>query len=97
MAKVRLTELRLDHQPKENICEPRVEHFRELLRRGEILPPVTVRFDRINYFLQDGFHRVEAALREGIKELEATIVPGGLEDIKKESREYNEAVWQSLR
>ena len=55
-----------------------------------------VRFDGTEYFLQDGFHRVEAARREGMEELEAEIKPGTLAEMESEFREYVRALWERL-
>src|ERR1700733_1929361 len=65
-----------------------VAQYAEALRRGDILPPVTVvRDDRDNYYLVDGYHRL-AATRElnGGDTIKAEIVPGTFDD----------ALWYSL-
>lgn len=46
----------------------------------------TVRFDGQNHFLQDGFHRLEAALRLGIKLIDAEISSGTLQEMQAEWR-----------
>lgn len=63
-AKVRTSALRLDFQSRENLDEESVHRYAQTLRNGESLPAIYVRFDGTSYFLQDGFHRVEAARRE---------------------------------
>jgi hypothetical protein len=84
LVKIRTSELRLDFQPPEVLSEATVIGYIEMLRDGQALPPVCVRFDGLNYFLQDGFHRVEAAKREGIQEVEAEITPGTLAQMESE-------------
>jgi len=97
IAKMRLSELRLDFQPPENLLEDEVSRYVEKLRSGQSFPPVYVRFDGVNYFLQDGFHRVEAAKREGVEELAAEIAPGTLADIEAEFQDSLKAIRAGLR
>src|ERR1019366_2767567 len=56
----------------------------ERLRCGEKLPPVTVCFDGSDYWLRDGFHRVEAARQVGLGNIEAEIIPGTLDEMEQE-------------
>jgi hypothetical protein len=46
-----------------------------MLYRAKI-DPVLVYYDGANYFLKDGFQRVEAALRLGRKTILAEVLPG---------------------
>lgn len=57
---IRISAIRLDFQPSENLLEDKVVEFVDRLRRRELAPPVTVRFDGTNHFLEDGFHSLEA-------------------------------------
>jgi uncharacterized ParB-like nuclease family protein len=57
--------LRLDFQPPENLIDFVVDEYAEKMARKEPIEPVTVRYDGEDYFLQDGFHRVAAALKHG--------------------------------
>lgn len=47
---------------------------------GAVFPPVTVYFDGIDYFLGDGFHRVEAARKIERKEILAEVRKGTARD-----------------
>lgn len=96
MVKIQLNILRLDFQPSENLIEETVWQYTEKLRKGDALPPLYVRFDGSNYFLQDGFHRVEAARRVGITELDAEVSPGTLAEMESEFRDALKAIKQQL-
>lgn len=80
--------LRLDFQPPENRSEEKVIEYLVVLQGGGVLPSVRVRFDGTSYFLEDGFHRVEAAQRFGLDEVDADVLPGTLEEMEAEWREY---------
>ena len=56
-----------------------------------------VRFDGVSYFLQDGYHRVQAALRCGMAGLDAEILPGTLQDMEAEFRQALDALKSELR
>ena len=70
--------IRLDFQRPENLLEETVTEYVYRLRRRESLLPIRVRFDGTNYFLEDGFHRLEAARRIGRKQIKARILLGTL-------------------
>ena len=82
--KIKLTSLRLDFQPHENLIEENVIEYQVRFRNGEPFPPVYVRFSGTDYFLQDGFHRVEAARREGLEEIDAEVAPGTIAETDAE-------------
>jgi hypothetical protein len=86
--RLRIESIRLDFQPAENLIEETVQKYIASLKRGEQLSPLRVRFDGHNYFLEDGFHRVEAAKRRGVKTLCADVAPGTLEDMEAEFSDY---------
>ena len=67
-----------------------------MLQRGEELPPVRVRFDGTDYFLEDGFRRVEAAKRVGVGEIEAEVLSGTLADMKANFQEHVKALKRAL-
>ena len=67
------------------------------LRSGEKLPPLVVRFDGTNYWLQDGFHRIEAATRMGFEKVEAEIIAGTLADMEQEFKEMVSKAMKKLR
>jgi hypothetical protein len=70
------------------LIEDTVQMYVNRLERGEKLPSLRVRFDGRNYFLEDGFHRVEAARRCAVKTLEAEIFPGTIAEMEAEFRDY---------
>ena len=94
---LRISVIRLDFQPKENLIEERVQVYVDRLKRGETLPMLRVRFDGRNYFLEDGFHRVEAARRCGRKTLLSEILPGTLDSMEADFRDYLKHLRNSLR
>ena len=95
--KLRLSAIRLDFQPPGNLIEETVLMYVERLERGETLPPLRVRFDGSNYFLEDGFHRVEAARRCGLKTLRTEILPGTLAQMEANFKSYLSRLRDSLR
>jgi len=68
----------------------------EMLQRGEEVPPIRLRFDGTDYLLEDGFHRVEAAKRVGVEEIEAEVLPGTLVGMEANYQEYLKALKKSL-
>ena len=68
--------IRLGSQPQENLIEERVIAYRDRMRYRAKIDPVLVYYDGENYFLKDGFQRVEAALRLGRKTILAEVIPG---------------------
>jgi len=83
-----LASIRLDFQPRDNLIEETVQKYMALLRQGEKLPPLEVRFDGKHYFLADGFHRLEAARRMGLKTIAVEIRRGTLAEMETEYKEY---------
>jgi hypothetical protein len=96
LTKVSVKAIRLDFQPPENLLEDTVNGYVEMLQRGEELPPIRLRFDGADYLLEDGFHRVEAAKRVGVEEIEAEVLPGTFADMEANFREYLKALKSSL-
>jgi hypothetical protein len=76
--------INLDFQPSENLSEDIVSTYVDKLRRGDQLPPVRVRYYGTNYFLEDGFHRIQAMRLTGIKQTEAEIRPGTIAEMEAE-------------
>lgn len=85
---LQIDDLRTDGgmQPRAEIDYRTVREYREAMERGVEFPPVNVVFDGDEYWLYDGFHRVQAAQRAGRDEVEAEVEQGTRE----------EAVWKSL-
>jgi ParB-like chromosome segregation protein Spo0J len=97
MKMIPLTKIRLDFQPPEVLDEKKVIEYVTKIRNKEALPVIHLRFDGNSYFLQDGFHRVEAAKRCGLKTLKAEITPGTLKDMEKEFQTSLESARAKLR
>lgn len=72
----------------ENLIEETVQMYVSKFQHREPAPAIRVRFDGSSYFLEDGFHRVEAARRCGRKTLRAEIVPGTLNDMQARFGDY---------
>ena len=65
--------------------ESTIQQFAQLMQDGTTFPPVRVWFDGAAYWLSNGFHRIAAAERAGIRAFPAEILEGTLED----------AIWDS--
>lgn len=68
-------------------CQPRTEmdpqlilDYVEAMRDGATFPPVIVYHDESDYYLADGFHRVEAARLADTSEIACDVRRGGLRD-----------------
>jgi FtsZ-binding cell division protein ZapB len=59
------------------------EYYEYLTSHEEDLPPVTVFFDGLEYFLADGFHRIMAYQRDGREFIDANLKGGTLRDAVK--------------
>lgn len=67
-------------QPRQGINEDAISDYVTALANGEQFPAIDVMFDGADYWLFDGFHRVESYLRSGRTEITAKIHQGTLED-----------------
>jgi ParB-like chromosome segregation protein Spo0J len=85
--KLPIKTIRLDFQEAELLFDEKVSEIAQAMLRGDPIPPVTVRFDGENYWLQDGFHRIAAALSLDRGEVDAEITPGNLADIEADFKE----------
>lgn len=82
LSRLNLDLLRLDFQPSENLLEEVVQEKMNQIAAGEAFEPIFVRYDGESYFVQDGFHRVEAARRSSVQDIDAEISPGTLQDME---------------
>ena len=64
-------------QSRVQIDQDAVQEYADAMAGGTAFPPVTVFFDGTDYWCADGFHRVLAALRAGVKHLAAEVKRGG--------------------
>jgi uncharacterized ParB-like nuclease family protein len=94
---IKIAILRLDYQAPECLIEERVLERMQEIADGHPLEPILVRFDGESYFVYDGFHRVEAARRSGILEIDAEISPGTLQEMEEEYRKYLDTLRTDLR
>lgn len=97
MSRIKIELLRLDFQGEECLIEETVQERMQQIANGQSLEPIIVRFDGEFYFVQDGFHRVEAARRCAVPELDAEISPGTLQDMEAEFREMVSKIRDDLR
>lgn len=75
---VKLEQIRMDGgtQPRAAINPAIVAEYAEDMRQGAEFPRVVLFFDGTEYWLADGFHRVEAARQAGREEIDAEIRQG---------------------
>lgn len=78
--KLKLDKLIIDKgtQTRDEIDQKTVTEYAEALLNKEILPPVVVFHDGINYYLADGFHRYFAHKQVKATEIEVEIISGTL-------------------
>ena len=76
--------IRRDFDEPELLFNEKVQEIAEAMRRGDTIPPITVCYDGREYRLQDGFHRVAAALSLGRDMIEAEVLPPTLADSQAE-------------
>lgn len=67
-------------QPRTELSNDVVTDYAEAMKKGAEFPPVTVFFDGNEYWLADGFHRVQAKWMEGIKGVSAEVHVGTQRD-----------------
>ena len=81
---LRLEQIRTDGgtQPRAQMDWTVVAEYAADMGNGATFPPVVVFYDGSEYWLADGFHRVEAAKSLGLVEIAADVRQGTLEDAK---------------
>ncbi len=67
-------------QPRVAINQTTVEEYASDMKEGASFPPVLLFFDSTDYWLADGYHRVEAALSIGLNEIAAVVRQGNQRD-----------------
>ena len=77
-----LTKIRTDGgtQPRAQLDGVTVSEYADAMRRGDEFPPAKVMHDGENYWLYDGFHRVQAARQIGREETDVDVEQGTKED-----------------
>ncbi|MBY2965553.1 hypothetical protein HF251_23125 [Rhizobium leguminosarum] len=84
-----------DNQIREQMCFKTVRHYAELMRGGEIFVPIKVAMvdatdEAKGFLLVDGWHRVRAAQRNSLRDIQAVVVtPSGPQEIPWLSAEAN--------
>lgn len=89
MTTLRIDDIRRDGgtQPREKLDHSVIADYADDMERGDTFPPVKVMNDGENYWLYDGFHRINAAEKVGHEEVKVKVKQGTRED----------AVWASTK
>lgn len=66
-----------DLQPRCGMTQEVIEEYSEILDQ---LPPIDVVYDGVDYWLWDGWHRLDAAIEAGVDTITANVVEGTRED-----------------
>jgi len=77
-------------QPRAEINRGIVSEYAEDLERGDTFPPVKVMYDGEDYWLYDGFHRVEAYREQGHTTITANVEQGTKQDAQWASLAANQ-------
>lgn len=79
---VPLAAIRIDGgtQARTAIDAATVAEYAEALKTGAVLPPLSLFFDGVHFWLADGFHRYHAYLQAGIERISAEIRTGSRRD-----------------
>lgn len=77
-ATIELSVIQIDGgtQTRAGISYETVEEYTEAYRSGSTFPDIVVYYDGTKYWLADGFHRVAAAKKAGLSEINADIKQG---------------------
>jgi hypothetical protein len=85
-----------DTQPRAKLSREIYEEYAEQMKAGEQFPPITVYFDGKNYWLADGFHRINAHVIAWPDELiECEVLKGTKSDAQWHS--YGANITHGLR
>ena len=89
---LRIDQIKLDGgtQPRTAIDQNTVRDYAEALQNGATFPPVTVFYDGDNYWLADGFHRLNAHKYLEWLEIDADVRQGTLKDAQWHSLSANQ-------
>lgn len=79
-----------DTQPRAKIDQAVCDEYGERMKAGEKFPPIDVFFDGNDYWLADGFHRLQAyAMAVPAKPIECNLFEGSLQDAQWHSYSVN--------
>lgn len=90
---MQIHEIRTDGgtQPRAQLDFAVIGEYAELMTDGVTFDPVTVFYDGADYWLADGFHRVNAATQAGLESIDADVRQGTLQDAQWYSYSVNQA------
>ncbi len=76
--RIAIAKIAVDHdiQARVALDEGTIDEYADFYRAGDTLPPVKVFHDGQKHWLADGFHRIEAAKRAGLAEIDADVQSG---------------------
>ncbi|MGB8700580.1 MAG: ParB N-terminal domain-containing protein, partial [Thermosynechococcaceae cyanobacterium] len=82
MEKLEISLIRLDGgtQPRADHSQDLVDEYADAMKAGATFPPITVFSDGADFWLADGFHRIQAASNLGFSVISVEIIHGSLRD-----------------
>ncbi len=85
--------IRLDGgtQSRAALVEEEIGEYAERMRGGVVFPALTVAYDGTDYWLVDGFHRLEASRRADLEQVECDVIQGTKDDARWLSCSVNAA------
>lgn len=91
LRRVQISSIRLDGntQHRSAVDPAVVADYTDLILSGVIFPPIRVWWDGSDFWLSDGFQRVEASNRARLSEIDALIMHGTLSDARWDSYAAN--------
>lgn len=75
---IKLIRMDCGTQSRDANDQEHIDFLAEQLQSGEILPPITVVHDGLEYYLADGFHRVHAHIKLGKASIKCEVITGTL-------------------
>lgn len=78
-------DLQASPQPRLTLDERVIEEYATEMRHGAVFPPVILYRIGDRYLLADGWHRVRAAARAGLRTVRAVVRTGSEDDLYKEA------------
>ncbi len=90
---IALDKIRLDGgtQPRAKLDDILISEYTEAMQNGAIFPPVAIFYDSQDYWLADGFHRLNAAQKAGLREIAAEVYSGTQLDAQWHSYSVNQS------
>ena len=82
MKKINMLTIRIDGgtQVRESLNQTKVDEYAEMMRDGDVFPPITVFHDGSDYWLSSGFHRYFANKQIGNTAIDAIVKDGTVDD-----------------